>query len=74
MMLVGQNSRETALAVEDALPGIRAALPKGMVIDRQYSRADLVDRTIHTVEKNLGEGALLVALVLLLVMAIGARR
>ncbi|WP_294312365.1 CusA/CzcA family heavy metal efflux RND transporter [uncultured Sphingomonas sp.] len=68
MMLVGQNSRETALAVEDALPGIRAALPKGMVIDRQYSRADLVDRTIHTVEKNLGEGALLVALVLLLVM------
>ena len=68
MMLVGQNSRETALAVEDALPGIRAALPKGMVIDRQYSRADLVDRTVHTVEKNLGEGALLVALVLLLVM------
>ncbi|MBB4154879.1 cobalt-zinc-cadmium resistance protein CzcA [Sphingomonas jinjuensis] len=68
MMLVGQNSRETALAVEQALPGIQAAVPKGMVIDRQYSRADLVDRTISTVERNLGEGALLVALVLLLVM------
>ncbi len=68
MMLVGQNSRETALRVQDALPEISAALPKGMVIDRQYSRADLVDQTIHTVERNLGEGALLVAIVLLFVM------
>lgn len=68
MMLVGQNSREVAMRVEDALPGIEAALPKGMVVDRQYSRADLVDRTIQPVEKNLGEGALLVALVLLFVM------
>lgn len=68
MMLVGQNSREVALRVRDALPGIQAALPKGMVVHEQYSRADLVDRTIHTVERNLGEGALLVALVLLVVM------
>lgn len=68
MMLVGQNSRQVALRVDRALPEIQAALPKGMVIDRQYSRADLVDRTIATVERNLGEGALLVALVLLVVM------
>lgn len=68
MMLVGQNSRQVALRVEAKLPEIEAALPKGMVIHRQYSRADLVDRTIHTVERNLGEGALLVALVLLVVM------
>ena len=68
MMLVGQNSREVALRVQDALPEIQAALPKGMVVHQQYSRADLVDRTIATVEHNLGEGALLVALVLLLVM------
>ena len=68
MMLVGQNSREVALRVQQALPDIRAAIPKGMVIHQQYSRADLVDRTISTVEHNLGEGALLVALVLLLVM------
>ncbi|WP_084581862.1 efflux RND transporter permease subunit [Sphingomonas azotifigens] len=68
MMLVGQNSRQVALRIEAALPAIREALPKGMTIDRQYSRADLVDRTIATVERNLGEGALLVALVLLVVM------
>ena len=68
MMLVGQNSREVALRVRDALPDMQAALPKGMVIDQQYSRAELVDRTISTVARNLGEGALLVALVLLVVM------
>ena len=68
MMLVGQNSRQVALRVQKALPGIKAALPEGMVVHEQYSRADLVDRTISTVEHNLGEGALLVALVLLVVM------
>ena len=68
MMLVGQNSRQVAMRVEQALPGVRAALPKGMIVHEQYSRAELVDRTIHTVERNLGEGALLVALVLLVVM------
>ncbi|WP_375382576.1 efflux RND transporter permease subunit [uncultured Sphingomonas sp.] len=68
MMLVGQNSREAAVRVHDALPDIQAALPHGMVLHEQYSRADIVERTIHTVERNLGEGALLVALVLLLVM------
>ncbi|WP_353443003.1 efflux RND transporter permease subunit [Sphingomonas faeni] len=69
MMLVGQNSREVAMRVQDALPDIQSALPRGMVVHRQYSRADLVDRTISTVEHNLGEGALLLALVLLLVMS-----
>ena len=68
MMLVGQNSREVALRVENAMPDIQSALPKGMVVHQQYSRSDLVERTISTVEHNLGEGALLVAVVLLLVM------
>ncbi len=68
MMLVGENSREVALRAQDKLADIQAALPHGMVIHPQYSRADLVDRTITTVEHNLGEGALLVALVLLVVM------
>lgn len=68
MMLVGQNSREVALRVHAALPDVQAALPKGMIVHEQYSRADIVDRTIGTVEHNLGEGALLVAVVLLLVM------
>ncbi|HEY0316512.1 MAG TPA: CusA/CzcA family heavy metal efflux RND transporter, partial [Sphingomonas sp.] len=68
MMLVGQNSSEVARRVDAGLPDIRAALPKGMILRVQYDRSTLVDRTIGTVERNLGEGALLVALVLLVVV------
>src|SRR5207237_4652543 len=50
------------------LPNLRAALPKGMILQVQYDRSELVDRTIATVERNLGEGALLVAVVLLIVV------
>ncbi|WP_339426802.1 efflux RND transporter permease subunit, partial [Pseudomonas proteolytica] len=42
--------------------------PKGMILQVQYDRSELVDRTIATVERNLGEGALLVAVVLLIVV------
>ena len=68
MMLVGQNSRQVAQRVDAQLPDLRAALPKGMVLRVQYDRSELVDRTVATVERNLGEGALLVALVLLVVI------
>lgn len=68
MMLVGQNSMEVARRVDAQLPNLRAALPKGTILQVQYDRSELVDRTIATVERNLGEGALLVALVLLVVM------
>lgn len=68
MMLVGQNSRDVARRVDAQLPNLRAALPKGMILQVQYDRSELVDRTIATVERNLGEGALLVAVVLLIVV------
>lgn len=64
MMLVGQNSREVAKRVDAQLADVRAALPKGMILQVQYDRSELVDRTVATVERNLGEGALLVAVVL----------
>ncbi|WP_339445059.1 efflux RND transporter permease subunit, partial [Pseudomonas hunanensis] len=65
---VGQNSRDVARRVDAQLPNLRAALPKGMILQVQYDRSELVDRTIATVERNLGEGALLVAVVLLIVV------
>lgn len=68
MMLVGQNSREVARRVDAQLPSLRAALPKGMILQVQYDRSELVERTVATVERNLGEGAFLVAVVLLVVM------
>ena len=68
LMLAGQNSREVARRVDAQLPDLRAALPKGMSLQVQYDRSELVDRTIATVESNLSHGALLVAVVLLIMV------
>jgi len=65
MMLIGENSHTVAKRVAEALPAVQKSLPKGMTLTVQYSRADLVDATISTVQKNLSEGALLVCVVLL---------
>lgn len=68
MMLTGQNSDAVARRIDEFLPDVQAALPKGMVIKVRYNRADIVERTVSTVRKNLSEGALLVAVVLMLVL------
>ena len=65
MMLAGENSRLVAKRVSERLKEIQTKLPAGVVIRPVYDRAELVDRTIHTVEKNLFEGAILVVAVLL---------
>ena len=44
----------------------RSILPKGVQLVPYYDRAWLIDNTLHTVFKNLAEGALLVCLVLYL--------
>ena len=44
----------------------RSILPKGVQLIPYYDRSWLVDNTLKTVFKNLGEGALLVCLVLYL--------
>ena len=65
MMLAGENSRLVAIRVKERLAEIQPKLPPGMVIRPLYDRSDLVDRTIHTVGKNLFEGAILVVVILL---------
>jgi cobalt-zinc-cadmium resistance protein CzcA len=64
IMLAGDNSRLVAEAVREKLNDIQKKLPPGVQITTLYDRSNLVDRTIHTVEKNLVEGALLVVVVL----------
>lgn len=64
MMLLGGNSREVVHAVKDEIEAIEADLPPGVVIEPVYDRADFVDRTVATVVTNLGEGVLIVTLVL----------
>jgi len=68
MMGFGENARVVSEDLGDAVDELRPSLPKGVEIDVFYDRTDLVQRTIHTVEKNLLEGGLLVIAVLLLLL------
>ncbi|MCB9547016.1 MAG: efflux RND transporter permease subunit [Myxococcales bacterium] len=68
MMLMGENARAVVARVKDKIAQIEKTLPKGVHIDTFYDRTELVDKTIHTVAKNLIEGGLLVVLVLLLLL------
>jgi cobalt-zinc-cadmium resistance protein CzcA len=68
LMLIGANSRTVSSAVEERLRAIRPSLPPGVDVTTVLDRTQLVDATIATVEKNLGEGALLVIAVLLLLL------
>ncbi len=67
-MLFGANSREVSRAAAAKLEAANASLPKGVHAKPVYDRTALVDRTIHTVAKNLVEGALLVIVVLFLLL------
>ena len=68
MMLMGANSGEVSTAVRERLDEIALGLPDGVTIETYYDRAELVDRTIHTVATNLIEGGAFVIIVLLLLL------
>lgn len=68
LMLLGENSRVVTEAVKARLDALLPSLPEGTRIEPFYDRSALVDRTIHTVAKNLIEGALLVIAILLLLL------
>jgi len=68
LMLMGENSRTVTEAVKAKLAQIAPSLPQGMRIEPFYDRAQLVSRTIGTVQRNLLEGAALVVLVLVLLL------
>ena len=63
-MLIGENSRTVARAVEQKLAEIQPSLPDGVIVEPLYSRSHLVEQTINTVRENLAAGALLVIVVL----------
>jgi heavy metal efflux system protein len=65
-MLLGENSRTVALAVDKRMQEIRKSLPKGVNAVTVYDRTILIDKAISTVKKNLLEGALLVIAILFL--------
>lgn len=68
MMLIGANGREVVENVKAKIEQISPSLPDGVKIDVFYDRAELVDRTVYTVAKNLAEGALFVVAVLFVLL------
>ena len=68
MMLAGENSRVVVERVKAKIAVLEKSLPEGITLEPFYDRTELVQRTIHTVARNLAEGGLLVVLVLLLLL------
>jgi cobalt-zinc-cadmium resistance protein CzcA len=63
-MLMGENSHDVSRRLQVRLDEIKKTLPEGTHVATVYNRTELVDHVLHTVKKNLFEGALLVIAVL----------
>jgi cobalt-zinc-cadmium resistance protein CzcA len=68
LMLIGENSRTVAAAVDARMREIRRSLPPGVEVETLLDRTQLVEATVRTVAKNLAEGAALVIVVLFLLL------
>ena len=68
LMLIGENSRTVAAAVDAKMEQIRKSLPPGVEVQTVLNRTVLVEATVRTVVKNLSEGAALVIVVLFLLL------
>ncbi|BBC71645.1 cation transporter [Altererythrobacter sp. B11] len=68
LMLIDQNSRIVAENVSARIDQVSKTLPPGVEAEIVLDRAELVSATVGTVERNLTEGALLVAASLFLLL------
>lgn len=66
MMLKGENSNIVVERVKDKIKEIQKNLPEGLIIEPFLDRTKMVYSTIHTVSKNLIEGASIVIIILVL--------
>lgn len=73
MMMMGENSKTIAKAIDDKVQEIQRSLPQGVVIETVYDRSSLVDKAIKTVAKNLIEGAILVIVILFIFRELSRR-
>ena len=64
IMLKGENGKRLIERVKEKIASLR--LPAGVTLVPFYDQAFVIDGTIHTVQKNLFEGFVLVTIVLLL--------
>ena len=68
VMRIGENSRTVSTGVGERLQRIGPSLPPDIVIEPVLDRTVLVNSTISTVARNLGEGAVLVIIVLFVLL------
>lgn len=68
IMLKGANSKEVVDRVKATIPEIQKSLPPGVRIIPFYDRTDLIQACIRTVSHALGEGIVLIILVLFLIL------
>ena len=64
----GANSRATVEATKTELQAMQTALPPGVTIVPFYDRSELITNAVWTVEKALGEGVMLVLVVLIVML------
>ena len=64
IMLKGENGKAVADRVKARLAEVSRSLPRGLSIAPFYDQTEVIDRTSHTVRKNLVEGSFLVVVVL----------
>ncbi len=67
-MQFGLNASEVLAPLKAQIAAVQATLPPGVEIHVFYDRSDLIQRAIRTVTHNLGEGALLVVAILMLML------
>ena len=71
----GENALEVLRAVRERVERInKEDLPPGVRLVAHYDRTDLIDRTLHTVLKNMAEGIVLVLVVLVAFLGLGNLR
>jgi len=68
LMLKGANSSDALANVHRRIEEVKKSLPEGIDIYPYLDRSVLVGKTIHTVQKNLLEGGIIVVFVLVLLL------
>jgi len=63
---LGANTKAVTDAVNQRLPVIQKALPKGVTLEPIYDQSDLVSKAVETVTKALLEAFVLIVIILLL--------
>jgi cobalt-zinc-cadmium resistance protein CzcA len=64
ILLKGENAKQVAARVKERVAEIERTLPAGMSLVPFYDQTEVIDRTSHTLRRNLLEGSLLVIAVL----------